>query len=284
MRYCGREFTEEELAWIRRLIATRPELSRKDLSVLFCREKNWFKQDGGLKDMSCRVAMLRMEQDGHLVLPPPRTKHTKPYKKIRTLWAAEQAEITKKAGELELTFEVVSKRTSSLWNEFIDRYHYLGYKTLPGAQLRYFVKAEGRVLALLGFGAAAWKTAPRDSYIGWDKATRKQNLHLVVNNARFLILPWVRSKNLGSRILSLASKRLGSDWQQHYNYRPVLLETFVETQRFQGTCYKAANWRCVGETCGKGKLGKSEGDVPTKSVWLYPLCKDFRHHLRGAGQ
>ena len=282
MRYCGREFSEVELAWLRQLIALRPELSRKDLSVLFCREKNWLKQDGGLKDMSCRVAMLRMERDGHLVLPPPRTKHTKPYKKIRTLWGAEQTEITKSAGELELIFEVVSKRTSALWNEFIDRYHYLGYKTLPGAQLRYFVKAEGRVLALLGFGAAAWKTAPRDSYIGWDKATRKENLHLVVNNARFLILPWVRSKNLGSRILSLASKRLGSDWQQHYNYRPVLLETFVETQRFQGTCYKAANWTCVGETCGKGKLGSSEGEVPTKSVWLYPLRKDFRHHLRGA--
>lgn len=284
MRYCGREFSEEELAWLRQLIALRPELSRKDLSVLFCREKNWLKQDGGLKDMSCRVAMLRMERDGHLVLPAPRTKHTKPYKKIRTLWGAEQTEITKKAGELELIFELVSKRTSALWNEFIDRYHYLGYKTLPGAQLRYFVKAEGRVLALLGFGAAAWKTAPRDSYIGWDKTTRKQNLHLVVNNARFLILPWVRSKNLGSRILSLVSKRLSSDWQQHYNYRPVLLETFVEIQRFQGTCYKAANWTCVGETCGKGRLGKSEGDVPTKSVWLYPLCKDFRYHLRGAGK
>lgn len=282
MRYCGREFSREELEWLRLLIAEKPELSRKDLSVLFCRKKNWLKQDGGLKDMSCRVAMLKMERDGHLALPPPRTKHTKPYKKIRTLWTAEQAEITQKAGELELVFEVVSKRTSALWNEFIDRYHYLGYKTLPGAQLRYFVKAEGRILALLGFGAAAWKTAPRDSYIGWDKATRKQNLHLVVNNARFLILPWVRSKNLGSRILSLASKRLSSDWLQHYNYCPVLLETFVETQRFHGTCYKAANWTCVGETCGKGKLGNREGEVPTKSVWLYPLCKDFRHHLIGA--
>lgn len=284
MRYCGREFTQEELAWIRQLIADRPELSRKDLSILFCREKNWLKPDGGLKDMSCRVAMLKMEKDGHLVLPPPRTKHTKPYKKVRTLWGVEQAEITKKAGEFELDFEVVTSRTSGLWNEFIDRYHYLGYTTLPGAQLRYFVKAEGRILALLGFGAAAWKTAPRDSYIGWDKATRSKSLHLVVNNARFLILPWVRSKNLGSRILSLASKRIGSDWQERYNYRPVLLETFVETQRFQGTCYKAANWVCVGETCGKGKLGKREGEVPTKSVWLYPLAKDFRRCLTGVGQ
>ena len=177
MRYCGREFSEEELAWIKQLIVEKPELTRKDLSVLFCREVNWLKPDGGVKDMSCRVAMLKMERDGHLVLPPPRAKHTKPYKKIRTLWAVEQAEISKNAGEFDLEFEVVTSRSSGLWNEFIDRYHYLGYKTLPGAQLRYFIKAEGRIMALLGFGAAAWKTAPRDTYIGWDKPTRRKNLH-----------------------------------------------------------------------------------------------------------
>lgn len=284
MRYCGRDFTKEEFSWIRQLINNRSDISRKDISVLFCREYNWLKPDGGLKDMSCRVALLKMEKDGHFILPPPKTKHTRPYKKIRTLWAAEQAVISKKAGEFELVFEVVTNRSSALWNEFIDRYHYLGYKTLPGAQLRYFVKSEGQILALLGFGAAAWKTAPRDTYIGWDKATRRKNLHLVVNNARFLILPWVRSKNLGSRILSLASKRIGADWQERYQYRPVLLETFVEIQRFQGTCYKAANWARVGETCGKGKLGNSNGVVPTKSVWLYPLCKDFRSRLTGTGQ
>lgn len=279
MRYCGREFSQEELAWIKQLIDNRPELSRKDLSVLFCRERNWLKPDGGLKDMSCRVAMLKMEKDGLLVLPPPKRKHTKPYKKVRTLLAAEQSVISKKAGEFELEIELVTSSGSSLWNEFIDRYHYLGYKALPGAQLRYFIKAEGQILALLGFGAAAWTTAPRDTYIGWDKATRKENLHLVVNNARFLILPWVRSKNLGSKILSLVSKRIGEDWQQRYNYRPVLLETFVEIQRFPGTCYKAANWVRVGETCGQGKTGARKGDVPTKSVWLYPLCRDFRQQL-----
>ena len=284
MRYCGRNFTEEELAWLRQTITDRPEASRKDLSVLFCQTANWLKPDGGLKDMSCRLALLKMERDGHLTLPPPKTKHTKPYKRLRTLWAMEQAEITKGAGEFELVLEVVTSRTGALWNEFIDRYHYLGYKTLPGAQLRYFVKADGQILALLGFGAAAWKTAPRDNYIGWDKPTRRKNLHLIVNNARFLILPWVRSKNLGSRILALASKRISADWQERYNYCPVLLETFVEKQRFQGTCYKAANWACVGDTRGRGKLGNRDGEVPIKSVWLYPLCKDFRNRLSGAGQ
>ena len=284
MRYCGRNFTEEELAWLRRTITDRPEASRKDLSVLFCQTADWLKPDGGLKDMSCRLALLRMERDGHLTLPPPKTKHTKPYKRLRTLWAVEQAEITKKAGEFELVLEAVTSRTGALWNEFIDRYHYLGYKTLPGAQLRYFVKADGQILALLGFGAAAWKTAPRDNYIGWDKGTRRKNLHLIVNNARFLILPWVHSKNLGSRILSLACKQIRTDWQERYNYCPVLLETFVEKQRFKGTCYKAANWACVGDTRGRGKLGNRDGEVPIKSVWLYPLCKDFRNQLSGAGQ
>jgi hypothetical protein len=282
MRYCGRDFTKEEIAWIRKVITDQPELSRKDLSILYCRTSNWLKPDGGTKDMSCRVAMLRMEKDGHFTLPPPKTKHTPPYKKIRTLWAVEQPEINKKAGEFSLELELVDKSGSALWNEFIDRYHYLGYKTLPGAQLRYFIKAEGQILALLGFGAAAWKTAPRDNHIGWDRATRKKNLHLVVNNARFLILPWIHSKNLGSKILSLVSKRISDDWQDRYNYRPVLLETFVEKQRFRGTCYKASNWLEVGETRGKGKLGNSEGEVPTKTVWLYPLCRDFRTRLSGA--
>ena len=279
MRYSGRDFTEKELAWIRQLIEDRPEISRKDISILFCKKANWLKPDGGLKDMSCRVAMLKMEKDGHIILPAPKTKHTKPYKKLRTLWALEQAEIKKNAGVFDLILEMVDKRTSALWNEFIDRYHYLGYKTLPGAQLRYFVKSEGTILALLGFGAAAWKTAPRDIYIGWDRPTRIENLHLVVNNARFLILPWVHSKNLASKILSLASKQICSDWEQRYKYRPVLLETFVEKQRFRGTCYKAANWHCAGETCGKGKSGNKNGQVPIKTVWLYPLCKDFRQQL-----
>lgn len=279
MRYCGREFAEEEISWVRRLIADRSDISRKDISILFCQKFNWLKPDSGLKDMSCRVAMLKMEKDGHFTLHPPKTKHTKPYKKLRTLWAVAQPEIHNKAGEFNLELELVDNRGSALWNEFIDRYHYLGYKTLPGAQLRYFVKANNRILALLGFGAAAWKTAPRDKYIGWDKPMRKKNLHLVVNNARFLILPWVHSKNLGSKILALASKRIGADWQKRYNYTPVLLETFVEKQRFKGTCYKAANWVEVGDTRGRGKLGNREGEVPVKSVWLYPLCSDFRRKL-----
>lgn len=142
------------------------------------------------------------------------------------------------------------------------------------------MKSDGQVLALLGFGAAAWKTEPRDNHIGWDAETRKKNLHLIVNNSRFLVLPWVRSKNLASKILSLVSKRICSDWQMRYNYQPVVLETFVERDRFQGTCYKAANWTYVGDTKGRGKLDvRNECKLPVKSVWLYPLRRDFRRML-----
>ena len=180
----------------------------------------------------------------------------------------------------KIALEIVDTKTSSLWNAYIDRYHYLGYTPLPGAQLRYFVKADGEILALLGFGAAAWKCAPRDTFIGWDAEARKRNLHLVVNNARFLIL--VQVKNLASRILSLAAKRIGSDWHARYGYAPVLLETFVDTERFTGTCYKASNWVCVGATQGRGKLDRyHEQKLPVKSVWLYPLDKDFRQCLTG---
>lgn len=281
MRYCGREFTGTDIELIRRLLADTSGINRQKLSRLFCKAVGWKKADGGLKEMSCRVAFLRMHRDGHISLPAPQKPANNNLKKgRRTLFALPQPEITNKAGEHELQLELVEKARSALWNEYIDRYHYLGYTPLPGAQLRYFVKSGDRVLALLGFGAAAWKTAPRDDYIGWDPETRKRNLHLIVNNARFLILPWVRSKNLGSKILSMVSRRICKDWFSRYNYEPVLLETFVEKNRFQGICYKAANWVYVGDTQGRGKLDvHNEYKLPVKGIWLYPMRKDFRRRL-----
>jgi hypothetical protein len=151
---------------------------------------------------------------------------------------------------------------------------------MPGAQLRYFVRASGHIVAALGFGASAWKVKPRDQLIGWTIDQRKRNLHLIVNNARFLILPWIRCKNLASRILALTAKRLPDDWQASYSYRPVLLETFVEKPRFTGICYKAANWQLLGDTQGRGKLDTLHRNAqPIKSIWIYPLARDFQRHL-----
>ena len=280
MRYCGREFTEKETDLITRLITTG--VNRQKLARMFCEEINWRKPDGALKEMSCKVAFLRMHRDGHVVLPPPTKPANNHLKKPKpTLFTNPRPEVINNAGEYALTIEKVERKTSALWNEYIDRYHYLGYAPLAGAQMRYFVKSGDEVLALLGFGAAAWTCAPRDESIGWDSDTRKKNLHRVINNARFLILPWVRSKNLASRILSLIAKRIASDWYEQYHYEPVLLETFVEKKRFTGTCYKASNWTCVGDTKGRGKLDvHNECKLPVKSVWLYPLRKDFQEWLR----
>jgi hypothetical protein len=281
VRYCGRDFSPQELTQIRQLITDDPGRSRAELSRLTCQMLQWYKADGGLKDMSARVAMLRMQEDGLITLPPPRCKRPDPtvYLSNQTTpgLAIEQAAGTLAPIRLQL---VQHKSDSRLWNEYIERYHYLGHKPLPGAQLRYFIYAQNQPIALLGFGAAAWQTAPRDLFIGWSHEQRKKNLHLVVNNARFLILPWVQSKNLASMILSKAAKRLPDDWQVQYNYRPVLLETFVEKPRFEGTCYKAANWKYLGQTKGRGKLGVSgKQSVPIKDLWVYPLNTRFRAHL-----
>jgi hypothetical protein len=282
-RYCGRDFSPEQLDRIRHLIAEKPGRSRAELSRLTCQALDWRKPDGGLKEMSARVAMLRMHADGLITLPPPRNPRPDPRVRI-TPDTDPGPPIKGSAAALRpLQLQRVTTATDSRrWNEYIERYHYLGYKPLPGAQLRYFVHAQGQLLALLGFGAAAWQTAPRDRYIGWDHAQRQRNLPLIVNNARFLILPWVQVPHLASMILALTARALPHHWHDTYGIRPVLLETFVETPRFQGTCYKAANWIRLGQTKGRGKLGPAgKRSVPIKDIWVYPLDRRFRDQLTG---
>jgi hypothetical protein len=283
-RYCGRVFTPEELDHIRRLIVAESRPNRAALSRLVCRDLAWLRPDGRPKDMACRVAMLRMHRDGLLTLPPPEKGNSNGRIRPKFTGASDpRPALTLAAGALgELEFRSVNaQRDSSLWNELIERHHYLGYKPLPGAQMRYLVFAGPHLLAALGFGAAAWKVAPRDQFIGWTAQERVRNLHRVVNNARFLILPWITSRNLASRILGGAAKRLGQDWQDRYGYRPVLLETFVDRERFRGTCYRAANWTRVGSTQGRGKLDRRwQRPLPVKDIFLYPLDPHFRRELR----
>ena len=170
---------------------------------------------------------------------------------------------------------------SRRWNEFVERRHDLGYKPLPGAQLRYFVHAAaGLPPTLLGFGAAAWKTAPRDRFVGWDPATRERNLPLVVNHARFLVLPWIHLPSLASHLLACVERQIPDDWQRRYGLHPVLLETFCETPRCQGTCYRAANWIPLGQTQGRGKLDSRHQYAKTlKNIFVKPLCPDWREIL-----
>ena len=284
-RYCGRPFAREEIERIRQLIAAEPRPNRAQLSRRVCEALNWTRPNGTLKDMSCRVAMLRMEKDGLIELPPPQNGNGNGTVRPRLTAASAPGppiiDAAGRLGELQLR-PVTTPQQSALWNELIQRHHYLGYQPLPGAQLRYLIfSANSQLLAAIGFGAAAWKVAPRDRFIGWTPEQRAQNLHLVVNNARFLILPWVTSKNLASKILALTAKRLPNDWNARYQYTPVLLETFVERQRFTGACYRAANWCHIGQTKGRGKLDRQHQNLaPIKDIYLYPLQKSFRKTLR----
>jgi hypothetical protein len=281
MRYCGRDFTGAEIELIRELLTT-PKMNRARLSREVCDRLGWRRENGGLKDMSCRVALLRMQSDGLISLPPPRNPKPVTYRSYPHI---EQAALEPAAipsiDLAKLTVDpVLTKSDSMLWNAYIQRHHYLGHQLMPGAQLRYFVRAADHIVAALGFGASAWKVKPRDQLIGWTADQRQRNLHLVVNNARFLILPWIYCKNLASRILALVSQRLPGDWHARYGYRPVLLETFVEKPRFTGTCYKAANWRHLGDTQGRGKLDVlHRKGQPIKSIWIYPLMRNFQRQL-----
>lgn len=283
-RYCGRDFTVAELRSIKRLIADNPESTRAALSRIVCDMLSWRRPDGRLKDMSCRVAMLRMQSDGLIHLPPPRNGNNNGKCYLRRTQPAQPDPvpfITPAHSLPNLSLQPLTDRNQShLWNEYIDRYHCLGYQPLPGAQMRYFARDDNRILALLGFGAASWKTAPRDQFIGWTTEQRKRQLHLLINNARFLILPWVRSKNLATKILAMATRRVAHDWQQRYNYRPVMAETFVEIPRFRGTCYKAANWIYLGQTKGRGKLDRQhKARLLKKTIWIYPLVRNYRKLL-----
>ena len=283
MKYCGRDFSNEEIQQIRDIIAQKPPKNRAGISRAVCEELNWYKQDGGLKDMSCRVALLRMEKNGLITLPKPLKRNGNGKLHIKhTSKTDPKDKVLLSVGKLlPVTITIVNNRHDShLWNEYIDRYHYLGYTPLPGAQARYFVYTNNMIIALLGFGASAWKVAHRDNYIGWNDQQRKKNLHLIINNARFLILPWIRSKNLASKILSLISKRICFDWEIKYNYKPVLLETFVECERFFGTSYKSANWIRVGITKGRGKKDVNKKfALPKKHIYLYPLNKNYKKIL-----
>ncbi len=282
--FSGRAFSPEEIDQVKRWTED-PSLSRTDIARLVCDTFGWVHADGSRpKTMSARVALLQMERRGLLTLPPPRVPPP-----VRGRWriqnrleSSPSPVDTRPAGAWgPIDLRPVAKGfESEIWNDFIERYHYLGYTVLPGAQIRYIAWVGDKPLACLSFSASAWKTAPRDKWIGWSPEVQKKNLSLVVNNSRFLILPWIQSKNLASMLLGKVVRRIGADWLARYHFAPVLLETFVDSEQFAGTCYRAANWIWVGQTQGRGKKDvKNEYPLPVKDIWLYPLRPDFREIL-----
>ncbi len=277
--YCGREFSPDDIQTIRDLMHQHPTLKRSPLSRKLCELWNWTKPNGELKDMTCRVALSRLQAAGLITLAPSQIPNARrPPHFAATAATNAQTPIKQPVHELaNLTLRLVTGAAQSRrWNEYVARYHYLGYTPMSGSQLRYNVFAGEQLVALISFGASAWKLKPRELFIGWQEPERLRNLQLIVNNARFLILPWIESKGLASKILAKIARQLPHDWHQRYGYRPVLLETFVESERHRGTCYKAANWIHVGQTTGRGKKSSTHQQiVPIKDIWLYPLRNNF---------
>jgi hypothetical protein len=179
---------------------------------------------------------------------------------------------------------VEGKAESRRWREQMERYHYLGCRVPFGANLRYWVRHEERELASLLWTSPAWKMQARDEWIGWSDEQRRHNLQRIVNNRRFLILPWVQVKGLASKILALSARQMPCDWESRYGDRPLLLETLVDAERFRGTCYRAANWVHVGRTTGRGRMDREHvcHGRATKDIYVYPLARGARQHLRGS--
>jgi hypothetical protein len=282
-KLCGRGLTEADLEVIRRAILEADPPLRAEVARRVCAALGWHDALGRPKLMSCRVGLLRLHRAGLIELPAARNGNGNGRGLVKQpdVWPA-QLPLGGSAGQLRglRLAAVTDKAASRLWNGLIERWHYLGYSPLPGAQLRYLIESDHGALGALGFGAAAWKVAARDRWIGWERPAREAHLGRVLNNARFLILPWVQVKNLASKVLALAVARVGEDFAARYGAPPVLLETFVERPRFQGTCYRAANWHYLGETAGRGKCDRSHrADLPRKAVYVYPLTADFRAAL-----
>jgi len=285
VRVCGRVFGADDLDVVRRIIASDPPPHRLEIARRTCEALGWRRPDGRLKEMSCRVALLRLMDRGLIVLPPPRTRNGNHGRfRLKRLVEVETAPVTEGVGKIAgLSLHVVrTPAESRLWNSAVAKFHYLGYRPLPGAQMRYLLRGDTGLLAVLGFGAGAWKVGPRDRWIGWSREDREARLHLVVDNARFLILPGVRSPNLASFVLSACARRLPRDFRERYGYEPVLLETFVERERFTGACYVAAGFTYVGDTQGRGKLDREHRcGLPVKRIFVRPLVPDFRRVLCG---
>jgi Druantia protein DruA/Transposase Tn5 dimerisation domain/Transposase DNA-binding len=287
MTICGQTWSPQILQRIQRTVDTEPGLSRRALSRRVCEWLNWRSPLGKLREVSCRVALLKLHRRGKLELPA--AKPAVISRRVRPLPAPAPEAVPPETPLSVLQpvslvrIDSADSAASRTWNALMNGYHYLGAGPLCGAQIRYLIRSgTGEWLGGLAFSAAAWQVDPRDRWIGWSSEARRQHLHRVIANSRFLILPRWRVPHLASHVLGLALRQVCRDWQQRYGYEPVLVETFVETQRFKGTCYRAANWIEVGETRGRGRQDREHASTePVKRVLLYPLQERAREELGG---
>jgi hypothetical protein len=281
----GRQITPTVLEEIRGAIDTHRHAGRSVISQLLCEQWNWRQANGHPKDMACRELLLRLERLGLIALPPRRSVKSN-YKRIPPIPPAfEESNLPPLNGRVDsyqhMSIEMVrGSEKEMLWDALVHRYHYLGCTPIVGAYLKYVVSLDDHVVACLAWGSAAWKVGCRDRFIGWPPEQRQKRLSAIANNVRFLILPGVQVQHLASKALALCRRALISDWPKIFGEALVLLETFVDSSRFRGTCYCADNWLYLGQTKGSAKRGASyHHHGLAKAVFVYPLCYDFRRRL-----
>lgn len=277
------EITEGLLAQIRQAIKENPDWGRKRISIHLCELWDWRVPGGVLKDISCRDMLRALDKAGAIELPVPQRARAQSQRRQIAHWEHDTDPIACALGDLRpLTIEAVESGPAlAEFKSLIDQYHYLGYDRTVGENMKYAVRSkDGAILACLLFGSASWKCRDRDAYIGWDQEQRASRLHMLTNNTRFLVLPRVRVPHLASHALSLASRRVSADWESKYGHGLAALETFVESGRFRGSSYKAANWICVGRTTGRGRNDRQHARaLPEKDIYLLPLGSRWRQHL-----
>ena len=285
LRYRGREITPDHIQFIRNLITQNPDCSRRALSVKLCQAWDWRQANGQPCDMICRGMMLQLERQGLLRLPAKKQYPPNPLgaqRKKPPLIEVDRTAIRGSVKALE-PLEIRQVRRSpweGLWGSLIQQYHYLGYCHPVGEQLKHLVFCQERPIACFGFSSAPRHLGPRDRYIGWSAQARKSNIHLLAYNTRFLILPWVRVPHLASHLLARMARRISADWHSLYQHPIYFLETFVDTEQFAGTSYRAANWVYLGLTTGRGKDDLTyRANRSIKAVWGYPLHPQFRRYL-----
>ena len=284
----GRQIGASELATIQQLISSHPQWHRTRISQELCREWNWCNEAGRLKDIAARSLLRKLDHRGLIQLPAPVRSANNAFRNRPVVQLALDLEPVSIEGRLSdlqplRILRVSQTQQVQLFRTLLQQHHYLGYGGPVGENLKYLVyDRQGRLLACLLYGAAAWRVASRDRFIGWDESARQCGLSRIANNMRFLILPDIRIPHLASHLLALISRRISRDWQAQYGHPIWLLETFVEQARFAGTCYKAANWIRVGRTTGRTRNHRTGAPLaPVKSVWLYPLHRSFQKWLVG---
>jgi len=285
LSYRGREIRPADVGFLRQLIAENPTLSRRALSARVCEAWNWVQPNGQLRDMVCRSLMLRLHRQGHIELPAQRRQtinNAIRHRQVREVTPVDQTPIEGSLaalGPLEICL-VRRAEGEDLFAGLLKEHHYLGYSRPVGEHLKYLVLAADRPVACLAWNSGPLKLNLRDLFVGAPRQAYAHNLHLIAYNSRYLIVPWVKVPHLASHVLGQIARRISADWQELYHHPVHLLESFVDIERFKGTCYQAANWQCVGRSAGRGTKSKTHAATASiKELWVYPLGRNFRQKL-----